>query len=199
MLVACCGSNPNSEGTSSTRNPPLFVASKPQNRPTRCLDPRTTGHWSLGGAGGQPGPRTARANGGSTSVPRAKKIIFSKVVPRPLGMLKQVFLAHFEPVVARFGPWKIPKCLENGPFWYQKWVKNGPKTHFSKNDPGAFGMLKQVFWGHFEPVATCFGPWKIPECLENGRVGTKSGSKMGQKRVSPKVTLDHLGCSNKWF
>ena len=39
-------------------------------------------------------------------------------------MLKQVFLAHFEPVVTRFGPWKIPKCLENGSFWDQKWVKN---------------------------------------------------------------------------
>ena len=37
-------------------------------------------------------------------------------------MLKQVFLPHFEPVVMRFGLWKIPKCLENAPFWDQKWV-----------------------------------------------------------------------------
>ena len=44
------------------------------------------------------------ANGGSTGVPGAKKIIFSKVVPRPLGMLKQVLLAQFEPVVTCFGP-----------------------------------------------------------------------------------------------
>ena len=72
------------------------------------------------------------ASGGSTRVRSAKKIIFSKVVPRPLGMLKQVFFGRFEPVVARFGPWKIPKCLENGPFWDQKWVKNGSKTRFSK-------------------------------------------------------------------
>ena len=107
------------------------------------------------------------ANGGSTRVPGAKKIIFSKVVPRPLGMLKKVFLAHFEPVVTRFGPWKIPKCLENGPTWDQKWVKNGSKTHFSKSDPRPFGMLKQVFLAHFEPVVTRFGPWKIPKCLEN--------------------------------
>ena len=44
-------------------------------------------------------------------------------------MPKQVFLVRFELVVARFGPPKIPKCLENvlvlcdqkmGP----KWVKN---------------------------------------------------------------------------
>ena len=46
-------------------------------------------------------------NGGSTGVPGVKKLVFNKVVPRPLGMLKQVFLAHFEPMVLRFGPWKI--------------------------------------------------------------------------------------------
>ena len=60
-------------------------------------------------------------------------------------MLKQVVLAHFEPVLTRFGPWKIPKCLEFGLFWDQKWVKNGSKPRFSKSDPTPFGMLKQVF------------------------------------------------------
>ena len=98
------------------------------------------------------------ANGGFTRVPGAKKMIFFKVVPKPLGMLKQVFLARFEPVLTRSGPWKIPKCLENGPFQDQKCVKNGSKTCFSKNDPGPFGMLEQVFSAHFEPVVMCFGP-----------------------------------------
>ena len=83
-------------------------------------------------------------------------------------MLKQVFLAHFEIVVTRFGPWKIPKCLANGPFSDKKWVQNGSKTCFSKSDPAPFGMLKQVFLAHFERVVTCFGPWKIPKCLEKG-------------------------------
>ena len=41
--------------------------------------------------------RTAGANGGSTKVSRAKKMIFFKVVRRPLGMLKHVFLARFGP------------------------------------------------------------------------------------------------------
>ena len=95
-------------------------------------------------------------------------------------MLKQVFLGRFEPLVARFGPWKIPKCLENGPFQDQKWVKNGPKQHFSKNDPGPFGVLKQVFLARFEPEITRFGPCKIPKCLENGPL---LGPKMGQKWV----------------
>ena len=109
-----------------------------------------------------------------------KNMIFSKVVPRPLGTPKQVFLAHFEPVVARFRAPKIPKCLQNGPFWDQKWVKNGSKTHFSKSGPGPFGKLEQVFLAHFEPVVTRFGPWKILECLENGPFWDQ---KMGQNWV----------------
>ena len=47
-------------------------------------------------------------------------------------MPKEVFLPRFLSSwwlgVARFGPPKIPKCLENGLFWDkkmgQKWVKN---------------------------------------------------------------------------
>ena len=146
--------------------PPTFCGFQASNLPNETRRPPY--QWSLGAAGGQRSPRTVGANGGSTRVSRAKKKIFSRVVPRPLGMLKQVFLARFEPVVARFGPWKIPKCLENGSFWDQKWVKNGSKTHFCKSDIGPFGMLKQVFLARFEPVVTHFGPWKIPKCLENG-------------------------------
>ena len=85
-------------------------------------------------------------------------------------MLKQVFLARFEPVVARFGPRKIPKCLENGPFWDQKWIKNGSKKRFPKSDTGPFGMLKQVFLTGLEPVVARYGPWKIPKCLEKAPV-----------------------------
>ena len=137
--------------------PPTFYEFQASESPNET--PRPPYQWSLGAAGGPASPRTVGANGGSTRVPRAKKIIFSKVVPRPLGMLKQVFFGRFEPVVAHFGPWKIPKCLENGPFWDQKWVKNGSKMRFSKSDPGPFGMLKQVFLARFEPVLTEFSPF----------------------------------------
>ena len=123
--------------------PPTFCGSHPSESPNEPPNPPY--QWSLGGAGGQPGPRTVGATGGSTRVPGSKKINFSKVVPRPLGMLKQAFLARFEPVVVRFGPWKIPKCLENGPFWDKNWGKNGSKPRFSKSDPAPFGMPKQVF------------------------------------------------------
>ena len=146
--------------------PPTFCGFHPSESPKRT--PRHPYQWSLGIAGGQPGPRTAGANGGSTRVPGVKNMIFSKVVPRPLGVLKQVFLACFELVVTRFGPRKIPKSLENGLFWDQKWVKKGSKTHFSKSDRRPLGMLKQVFLTRFEPVVARFGPWKIPKCLEKG-------------------------------
>ena len=43
----------------------------------------------------------------------------------PFGMLKQVVWTHFEPVVPRFGPRKIPKCLTKGLVHHQKWVKTG--------------------------------------------------------------------------
>ena len=52
---------------------------------------------------------------------------FLKNDPTPCATLKQVFLDCFERVVTHFGPPKIPKCLENGLFWDQKWVKNGSK------------------------------------------------------------------------
>ena len=138
-------------------------------------------------------------NGGSTRVRGAKKIFFSNVVNRPLGMPKQVFLARFEPVVTRFGPRKIPKCLENGPFWDQAWVKNGSKMHFSKSVPGPLGMLEQVSLVHFEPVVARYGPWKIPKCLENGPFWDQKRVQNGSKCIFPKVILDHLGCSNKCF
>ena len=97
-----------------------------------------------------------------------QKTHYSKSDHAPFGMLKQMFLAHFEPVVTRFGPWKMPLGLEHGPFWDQQWVKKWSKTHVSKNDPAPFGKLKHVFLAHFEPMVTRFAPWKIPKCNANG-------------------------------
>ena len=159
--------------------PPTFCGFHPSESPNET--PRHRYQWSLRVAGGQHSPRTAEANGGSTRVPGAKKMIFFKVVPRPLGMLKQVFFGRFEPVGPRFGPWKVPKCLENGPFQDQKWVENGSKTRFSKSDLGPFGMLKQVFLAHFQPVVTRFAPWKTPKCLENGSFWDQKWVKNGSK------------------
>ena len=74
----------------------------------------------------------------------------------------------------------------------------GKKLTFlkKKNDPRPCVMLKQVFLDRFELVVAHFGPPKIPKCLEIGLFWTKNGSKMGQKRIFPKIVLDHLGCTN---
>ena len=53
--------------------------------------PRSPYQRSFGGAGGQPGPRTVGANGGSTTVPGVKRKIFSKLFPDPLGCLDKWF------------------------------------------------------------------------------------------------------------
>ena len=98
-------------------------------------------------------------------------------------MLKQVFLAYFERAVTRFGPWKMPKCLEKGPFCDQKWVKNGSKMRLSKTHPGSFEGLKQVFFAHFVPVGTRFAPWKIPTCLEKGTFRDQKRIKHTTKRA----------------
>ena len=60
-------------------------------------------------------------------------------------------------------------------------------------------VLKQVVLAHFEPVATGLAHGKSQNALEMGHFETKNGSKMGQKRVFPKVIPDHLGYSNKCF
>ena len=99
---------------------------------------------------------------------RAGAIFSPKVAPRPLGMLKQVFLAHFEPMVTHFGPWKIPKCLENGLFWDQGWVKNGSITRFPAKGRGPFRVHKQDNCAHVEPILTRFRPsnhMNAPSCI----------------------------------
>ena len=68
------------------------------------------GHWRAGGGGGGTilGPKLVK-NG--------QKTRFSETGLGPFGMLKEVYLAHFEALVMHFGSWKIQNCLENGPFW----------------------------------------------------------------------------------
>ena len=128
------------------------------------------------------------------------EMIFFKVVPTPLGMLKQLFLALLELVVTRLGPWKIPKSLETGPFEHQKWVKNGSKTHFPKSDPRPSGMLKQVVLPHFEPIGTLLGPRNIAICFQKGRFREQNwANNVSKTRFFLKLTLDLWGCINRCF
>ena len=50
----------------------------------------------------------------------------------------------FEPIASQFGHSTVTKCVENGLFWDQKWVKNGSTMCFSKDTFGPFGVHKQV-------------------------------------------------------
>ena len=95
---------------------------------------------------------------------------FLKNDPRPCATLRRVFLDSFELVVAHFGLPKMPKCLENGLFWGQKWVKNASKTHFSKPHTGLFGVHKRVKCAHFEPISGHFGPSGVQKALKVGLV-----------------------------
>ena len=123
--------------------PPTFGGFQASKSPNETRRPPY--QWSLRAAGGQHSPRTVGANGGSTRVPRAEKMIFSKVVPRPFGMLKQVFLARFVPVVAPFGPWKIPNALKMGRFGTKKGSKMGQKRVFPQVIPDNLGCSNKCF------------------------------------------------------
>ena len=163
--LGLCGSKPNSEGTYPTRKPPLFVVSKPQNRPTSHLDPRTSGHLV------QPEGSTARARLGPTvgppGSPGRKKSFFSKLFLDHLGCSNKCFLAFLSPWWRVLGHGKSQNALKRGRFKTKNGSKNGSKTRFSKSDLRPFGVPKQVFLAPFEPAVMRFGPWKIPKRLEN--------------------------------
>ena len=136
------GSKCDSEGTYSTRKPPLFVVSTPSKLPKRTPRPQYLGPLGCGKLQAQ--AQTGGCPNGSTGSSRGKKMTFLENDPRQCATLKQVLLDRFELVVEHIGPPKIPKCLENGMFWDQKRVKKGSKTHFSKPHPGPFGVHKRV-------------------------------------------------------
>ena len=66
-------------------------------------------------------------------VQKWSKIIFSKLVPRPLGVLKQLFLARFEPMVARYDAPQFQKALKMG-FLGTKKGQKSVKNALFQND-----------------------------------------------------------------
>ena len=124
------------------QQPPTFCGFHPPELPKRTPRPPYLGPVGCGKLQAQ--AQKGGCPNGSTGSNRVKKMTFLKNDPRPCATLKHVLLDYFELVVAHFGPPKIPKCLENGLFWDQKWVKNGSQTHFSKTHPRPFGVHKRV-------------------------------------------------------
>ena len=83
----------------------------------------------------------------------------------------------FEPVLTWFGPWKVPKCLGNGPLCDQKWVKSGSQTRFPKYDLGPFAMLKQVVLARWAPFRHRLADGTSQIAWKMGRFGTKRSKK----------------------
>ena len=77
---------------------------------------------------------------------------FSKDTFALFGVPKQVERAHFKPMLGNFGPSQGRKGLENGPIWDHKWLKNGSKPWFWKNDPIPVVVPKRMNATHFEPL-----------------------------------------------
>ena len=121
---------------------PTFSGFHPSELPKRMPTPPCLGPLDCGKLQAQ--TETGGCPNGSTGSNRGKKLTFLKNDLGPCVMLKQVFWDCFELVVAPFGPPKIPKCLENGLFWDQKWVKNGSKTQFPKTHRRPFGVHQRV-------------------------------------------------------
>ena len=67
---------------------------------------------------------------------------------------------------------------------------------FVKNDPRPCVMLKQVFLDYLSLWWPILVLQKSRNALKMRCFGTKNGSKMGQKRIFPKLILDHLGYTN---
>ena len=110
-------------------------------------------------------------------------------------MLKQVVLAHLEPVGTRFAYGKSQQAFKMGCLG----TENGSKTRFSKSDRGPFGMLKQVFLARFEPVVMRFDPWKIPKCLANGLVWDQKWVKNRSKTRFSKSDPGQFGMLKQVF
>ena len=72
------------------------------------------------------------------------KSVSSKLILDHFGVPKQLKLAHFEAIASHFGHSKFTKCLQNGLFCDSFGTKNWSKMCFSKNDPRAFGVHKQM-------------------------------------------------------
>ena len=66
------------------------------------------------------------------------KMIFSKIVPRLLGVLNKVINGYFEPLLTHIGPCRFPKTLEMGNLETHIAVQGGPG---GMREFGQFGGL----------------------------------------------------------
>ena len=89
--------------------------------------------------------------------------------------------------------------LKMGRFGTNNVSKTDEKRIFPKVILDHLCCSNKWFWPILSPWGRVLAPGNSQNALKMGRFGTNNGSKMGQKRVFPKVIPDHLGCSNKCF
>ena len=61
-------------------------------------------------------------------------------------------------MLSNFGPSQGRKGLENGAAWDHKWLENGSKPWFSKNDYSPVVVPKRMNIAHFEPLLSSSHP-----------------------------------------
>ena len=145
----------------------------------------------------------ARARRGPTvgppGSPGRKKSFFPKLFPDHLGCSNTCFWPGLSPWWRVLGHGKSQNALKMGRFKTKNGSKMGQKRVFPKVILDHFGCSNTCFWPGLSPWWRVLGHGKSQNALKMGRFKTKNGSKMGQKRVFPKVILDHFGCSNTCF
>ena len=173
------------------------MVSTPQNRPTRHVDPRSSGQLV------QPGGRPAHTEWGPTVGPQGcpgrKKSFFPKLFLDHLGCSNKCFWAILSPWWRVLGHGKSQSALKMSRFGTNNGSKMGQKRVFPKVILDHLGCSKQWFQPILSPWLRVLDPGNSQNALKMGHFGPENGSKMGQKRVFPKVIPDHLGCSIKCF
>ena len=183
---------PRAEGPSRA----LYLHNMSANRPQKApKSPRICAHW----------PPTA---------PNQKQTISWAT------WLKTQFREHLihpqPPTFGGFHPSKLPEPTPRPPYLglvgcskLQEVAQRGGCQHGSPRSTGCKKMtFSKITVDHLECQNKCFwcvwsSRWpvlallKSQNALKMGCIGTKSGSKMGQKCLFPKMIQDHLGCLNK--
>ena len=174
--------------------PPTFCGCQPSEWPNETRRPRTSGH--LVQSEGSPARARRGPTVGPPGSPGRKKSFFPKLFPDHLGCSNTCFWPVLSPWWRVLGHQKSQNALKMGRFKTKNGSKMGEKRVFPKVILDHFGCSNTCFWPVLSPWWRVLGHGKSENALKMGRFKTKNGSKMGQKRVFPKVILDHFGCSN---
>ena len=142
----------------------------------------------------RPKPRTGRILGyvAQIRIPRA---------PSPPATPQNRPTSHLDPRTSGHlvEPGGSPAHAQWGPPVGPPGSQGRKKSFFPKLFLDHLGCSNKRFWHVLSLWGRVLGHGKSQNALKMGRFGTKTGAKMGQKRVFRKVIVHHLGCSNKCF